>query len=101
MVWIVHIAAGIANHKAAYLIRPDADALQHVDNLDAKQLADALADARRLYLQIHTELVYGLDDLVGFLANLNVVLQQTGARFARRARHLRHNTVLDLERHLL
>lgn len=94
---IVNVAAGFADDETADLVGSQVGPLQHVNYFAAEQLADALAHLRRLYAEIHAILVNRLYDFFFALARLYVALQECRASLASRARHLRHDTVLDLE----
>jgi len=67
----------------------------------AEHFGDALANARRLQFETRAKLVGDLLDVVARLTVLDVVLQQTSARFASGTRHFGHDAGLHLANHLV
>lgn len=94
---IVNVTAGFADDEAADLVSTQICSLQHVNHFTAEQLTDTFAHLRRLNAKIHAILEDCLDDFFFTFARLDVALQKRRASLASRARHLRHDAVLDLE----
>lgn len=65
-----------------------------------KKQGNSVANSGALYVERHAELINVSHDLLVALADLYVVLQQTGADFTSGTRDLRHHGGFDLHHHL-